>query len=114
MSKLVQAIRHTNLQIQKANCMPLATITRDIDETVIKGYDLLTKYRIQVSIGAEAYIKNNAELPIAIESTARSIVEEVFGEFRSYFREIERALWERDFDEAKMLLKQMEELMFKY
>jgi len=114
MSKLVQAIRSTNLEVHKADCMPLATITRNMDEQVVRGYNYLTKYKVQVAVGCEVYLRHTSELPLAIESSTRAIIEEVFGEFRRYHRELECALWDRNFDLAKNILKDMENQMFGY
>jgi len=114
MSKLVQAIRNTNLEVHKADCMPLATITRDLNEQPVRGFDYLTKYRIHVAIANEVYIRHQSELPLAIEVSTRAIIEEVFGEFRRYHRDLECALWDRNFDLARNILKDMENQMYGY
>jgi len=113
MSKLASAIRGTNTLQIKADCMPLTTITRDIKE-VTKNFDYLTQYRIQVCVGTDVYIRNTNELPSAMDSSTRAIVEEVFGEFKRYYRDIECALWERDFDKARDILAEMEKQMYTF
>ena len=51
-------------------------------------------------------------LTLAINRTKQQVIEGIFGEFRPYFRRIEKAIYDYDYDKAGELLYEMERLMF--
>ena len=78
--------------------------------------DIGKVYRIGCKIGSqtvisEGYRHDNA-LEHAIMRTKRQVIEGVFGEFRSHFRRIEKAIYDHDYNEAGRLLHEMEHIMF--
>jgi hypothetical protein len=113
MSKLASAIRDTCTGQHKIDYMPRATIAHTLREDVVTtqtGY--LTEYSIEARVGARVFIRQQSELPFAIQDVKSAILEEVFGEFRGYFKEAHMALWNRDFDEAMKVLGEMERQMY--
>jgi hypothetical protein len=49
---------------------------------------------------------------MAINRTKQQVIEGIFGEFRPYFRRIEKAIYSYDYDKAGEILYEMERLMF--
>lgn len=70
------------------------------------------RYRIEVRLGADAYIRDGDPVYEAIKRTKRQVIEAIFGEFRSDFREIEKAIYDYNYEEAGKLLYKMEHKMF--
>lgn len=125
MSQVVKAITATdtgNRKILSDGFSPLfqdvfsskATIRED------KYSDIIAKeYRIGVTIGANAWIEDNFYgysygdlIKESIDRTKRHVIEAIFGEFRTDFMMIERALYDRDFQKARDYLRQFEDKMF--
>ena len=77
-----------------------------------------TQYRIGVMLGAECWITETQKLSsedaveLAIQRTKRQVIEAIFGEFRADFRNIERAIYNNDMENAGVLLHAMEKKMF--
>ena len=78
----------------------------------------LKQYRIGVTLGAQVLVSENEALSNhnalteAVERTKRHVIEAIFGEFRTDFMNVERALYERDFQKARSYLTQFEKKMF--
>ena len=76
-------------------------------------------YRIQVKLGNTVMVEDHPnknheeELALAVERTKKQIVEAIFGEFRTNFRELEQALYDYDYETARVLLAKFEDQMFK-
>lgn len=70
------------------------------------------RYRIEVRIGADAYISEDESLHECVKRTKRQVIEAIFGEFRPHFRQIEKAIYDYDYHEAGKLLHEMEHKMF--
>lgn len=75
-------------------------------------------YRIGVTLGSQVWVSdfetiNDVDaLSEAIKRTKRQVIEAIFGEFRTDFMMIERALYDRDFQKARSYLTQFENKMF--
>jgi len=75
------------------------------------------QYRIGVTFSSQVWVYDAAAcdesaLSQAIKRTKRQVIEAIFGEFRTDFMMIERALYERDFDKARLYLAEFENKMF--
>jgi hypothetical protein len=81
--------------------------------------DRLLEYRIGVSIErtmrisqTEVDASNGRVLNDAVDAATRSIIEDVFGEFRTHLRAIEIALYQQDYEAARQALQACETQMF--
>lgn len=76
-------------------------------------------YSIGVKLGSKVMVEEHPnknyedELADAVDRTKKQIIEAIFGEFRTNFREIEKALYNFDYETARVLLRRFEEQMFK-
>lgn len=70
------------------------------------------RYRIEVRLGADAYIIEDDDVHESVKRTKRQVIEAIFGEFRPHFRQIEKAIYEYDYHEAGKLLHEMEKKMY--
>lgn len=70
------------------------------------------RYRIEVRLGADAYISEDDQIHDCVKRTKRQVIEGIFGEFRPHFRRIEKAIYDYDYHEAGKLLHEMEHKMF--
>ena len=91
------------------------TVREDI-QTVAAGIEV--QYRIGVTLGAECWVDEISiisepdALEMAIDRSKRQVIEAIFGEFRADFRNIERALYDRNIEEARVMLHDLEKKMF--
>jgi len=76
-------------------------------------------YQISVTLGARVTISDmlqkrdaNSDLSAAVERTKKQVIEAIFGEFRTDFRMIEKAIYDRDMNKALDSLYSMERKMF--
>lgn len=114
MSKLAKQITATRLN-EKARVMTPFNISTTLEKPISCG--LHTKFRFMAQFGAEYLINDDtAERPEPIAYTLarvrQGVVEEVFGEFRPYIRELEHALYMRDYKLAHTKLRELEKEMF--
>ena len=76
------------------------------------------QYRIGVTIGSQCWVdefeqlKHENALEEAIYRTKRQVIEAIFGEFRVDFRNIERALYDSNIEEARVMFHALEDRMF--
>ncbi len=110
MSKLVDAIEVKQTGKVKAISSNFAISVDEAYKEVMR--DIAYEYKVGVHLEVRGYAKNSKELSALKDSCKRSIVEEVFGEFRKNFREIERALYYNNLEEAKLLFANLENEMF--
>ena len=91
------------------------TVREDI-QTVTAGIEV--QYRIGVTLGSECWvdeisiISKHDALEMAIDRTKRQVIEAIFGEFRVDIRNIERALYDSNIEEARVMLHDLEKKMF--
>lgn len=83
------------------------------------NYGYTKEYRIGVSVTHSAHLTDEmirlsqgVALTDAVQTVKRAVVEEVFGEFRPYFRALEVALYEHDWNRARTLIREFETQMF--
>ena len=90
----------------------------EISETHDDYHQVVKVYRIGVTIGSQAMVDesiaadNPESLPAAIDRVKRQVIEAIFGEFRQDFMQVERALYDRDFQKARDCLRVFEEKMY--
>jgi hypothetical protein len=119
MSKVVNAIAATKEDRRRLKQTKLFqdvfSIREDI-QTLTAGTEI--QYRIGVTFGAQCWIneveklKNDNAVEMAIQRTKRQVIEAIFGEFRQDFRSIERALYDSNIEEARLMLHALEYKMF--
>lgn len=91
------------------------TVREDIQK-VAAGTEI--QYRIGVTLGAQCWVdeveqlKSDYAVDNAVERTKRQVIEAIFGEFREDFRNIERALYDSNVEDARVQLHNMEKKMF--
>ena len=91
------------------------SVRQDIAQT---GLGTETQYKIGVTIGSSCWVdglsqlKSDNALSEAINRTKRQVIEAIFGEFRVDFRNIERALYDSNIEEARVMFHALEERMF--
>lgn len=118
MSKLVQAVEASAGRNYQRRMKPerLFASMIDVEATMNKDvtYYTQTRYSIRVKLGADAWIDDHRPetLPKAIVQTQRAITEAVFGEFRPYFRELNLAVLEGNYDVLHEILDRFEKQMF--
>ena len=119
MSKVVNAIMATKedrRRLKQTKLFQDVFAVREDIQTVPTGTEI--QYRIGVTLGAQCWVneleqlKNNDVVTYAIERTKRQVIEAIFGEFRADFRSIERALYDSNIEEARVMFHALEERMF--
>ena len=76
-----------------------------------------TKYRLEAKFGATVWIDDNVKgsmdrVQWALEDVRKSIVEEVFGEFRGILNDMRVANHQSDSDRMRTLISELEYKMF--
>jgi hypothetical protein len=119
MSKVVNAIMATkgdSRRLKQTKLFQDVFAVREDIHTVTA--DIQIQYRIGVTLGAQCWVdemeqfKNDDALVMAIQRTKRQVVEAIFGEFRADFRSIERALYDSNIEEARVMFHALEDRMF--
>jgi hypothetical protein len=119
MSKVVNAIMATQedrRRLKQTNLLRDVFAVREDIQTVAPGTEI--QYRIGVTLGAQCWVseveklKNDDAVVTAIERTKRQVIEAIFGEFRQDFRSIERALYDSNIEEARVMFHALEDKMF--
>ncbi len=80
---------------------------------VAKQYKIGVTLGNTMLIGETEQLSNPDALIDGINTTKRAVVEGIFGEFRPYFRRMEMALSNYDTEQARLILHELEDLMFK-
>lgn len=123
MSQLVTAIMATDTGERRILKMKTSQLFQDVfnsREEIAEVYspDIGVAYKIGVTLGATTLVRehehmiNPNALQHAVRRTKEQVIEAVFGEFRSYFRQIDIALYKHEHEEAARLLGEMEKKMF--
>ena len=123
MSQVVKAITAEDTGDRKL-LDSFTPLFQDVFKVKEEIYDLRTEqdiakvYRIGVTIGSQCMVSQYEQLTKedvvaeAIDRTKRSVIEAIFGEFRSDIMHLETAIYDRDFLKAKHLLRVLENKMF--
>jgi len=120
MSKVVNAIMATKEDRRRLKQTKLFQdvfkVREDIQE-LNSGIEI--QYRIGVTLGAQCWIEDSLKnkngddvIEMAIQRTKRQVIEAIFGEFRDDFRSIERALYDSNIEEARIMFHALEDKMF--
>lgn len=116
MSELMKAFKVTDTYEKR---IPKTAFNLDdvlkFDTRVFKPNPYNTVYEVKASIYASAQWSDeakDAEVAQYALAVKQNLIHTVFGEFKPYFRRIERALWNEDTKEAEKLLADMEHQMF--
>jgi hypothetical protein len=117
--KFVEAVDTGNRKIIRQKMPPLFENLVSGEATVQQvPHDAGILYRIGVKFGSQALItdverlKSDHVITEAIDRTKRQIIEAVFGEFRPYFRRLELAIYDYDYETAGKILYEFERQMF--
>ena len=115
MSKISETINHRftgNVKLIKSRHLAFAHHVQDVAHIPAR------EIALELKIHARGYVTDTSAFSKfdntqeVLDSLKRSIVEEVYGEFRHYFIELNTAMYELDFDRMKLLLANMENQMF--
>ena len=124
MSQVIKAITakpQDRRRVYDKELSPIFTDVFNVKEDFAKTIGAMgtqTLYRIGCNIGAEAWIDNigvddtEQSIADAVQRTRKAVIEAIFGEFRGQFYRIEKALYDRDYEQARALLNQLEVSMF--
>ena len=118
MSKLVQAVEASAGRNYQRRMKPESLLASMIDIEAAMNKEAVrytqTRYSIRVKLGADAWMDDHRHeaLPKAIKQTQRAITEAVFGEFRPYFRELNMAVLDCNYDVLHEILDRFEKQMF--
>tara|TARA_R110000868_G_scaffold543_13_gene3982 strand:- start:1941 stop:2315 length:375 start_codon:yes stop_codon:yes gene_type:complete len=118
MSKVVNAIMATKEDRRRLKQTKLFQDVFAAREDIQTHAVMEIQYRIGVTLGAQCWVseteilKNGGALEMAIERTKRQVIEAIFGEFRQDFRSIERALYDSNIEEARVMFHALEGKMF--
>lgn len=119
MSEVVNAITATKgdrFRLKQTKLFNDVFAVREDIQTLSPGTEI--QYRIGVTLGSQCWVDELSQLKagdaveMAIERTKRQVIEAIFGEFRTDFRNIERALYDSDIETARVMFHALEERMF--
>ena len=119
MSKVVNAITATKedrRRLKQTKLFQDVFAVREEIQTIRPGTEI--QYRIGVTLGAQCWVsemeklKNDDAVELAVQRTKRQVIEAIFGEFRQDFRSIERALYDSNIEEARVMFHALEGKMF--
>ena len=118
MSKVVNAITAERGDKKRYPQSQLFQDVFKVREDIQKSPTLEVQYRIGVTLGSQCWVSELENLSRddaiekAVQRTKRQVIEAIFGEFREDFRNIERALYDSDIENARVMLHRMEDKMF--
>ncbi len=110
MSKLSDAIEARQTGFVKTHPMGFGI---EVEQSLIDHrLELLKEYKLGVTLQMRGYAMDEAELHYLKESCKRSIIQEVFGEFRPMLMELERAILNYDMEKARLTVGLIHNEMF--
>lgn len=115
MSKLLELMKAVPTGRVHLRFTPLNTLCDIKEEYTSAAYD--REYRISASFGAKVVVNDSCsdsshDLDYAVKEVKQSVNEAVFGEFRAPLREIQKLLWERNYQKASEKLSELETQMY--
>ena len=119
MSQVVNAIvatRGDRVRLKQTKLFQDVFSVREDMQTLNPGTEI--QYRIGVTLGSQCWVdelqqlKDGNALTEAMNRTKRQVIEAIFGEFRVDFRNIERALYDSNIEEARVMFHALEDRMF--
>lgn len=113
MSKLATLIEAHQTGKTKLIPAKFAPITNVVEEAVRVDFGLKMGYRLGVVFEVKGFANadDGAEIQRMKDMCKRQILHEVFSEFQPLLRRIERAMYELDYDEAKVALAELDNEM---
>jgi hypothetical protein len=119
MSKLVSALEAIPSKDRRFKKQKLFNTVVDFDSRISKEFadhiEIQTRYSLVAKFGTNVWIDDrlaDVQLPQAMRETQRAVTEAVFGEFRTYFRELNIALLENRYEDMYEILDRFEKQMF--
>jgi hypothetical protein len=120
MSKVVNAIMATKEDRRRFKQTKLFQDVFSVREDIQKlNSSTEIQYRIGVTLGAQCWVEDSLKnkngddvIQMAVQRTKRQVIEAIFGEFRDDFRSIERALYDSNIEEARIMFHALEDKMF--
>lgn len=102
----------TGTRYAKEFTYPLLSTTVEMHKPVDQAF--LNEYFIGVKLGHKVKIEDSVpnQKEEAMKVIKQSITELIFGEFRSLLAKAQYNLYNRDFDEAKKAIEEIEQRMF--
>jgi len=112
MSEIIKKIEAsmTGTRYAKELNYPLMSTTVKMHQPVDQAF--LTEYFVGVKLGHTVRIDESTQKEEAIRTIKRSITEFIFGEFRHLLTKAQYNLYDRNFDEARKALEEIEQRMF--
>lgn len=117
MSKLAAMITATQTGNARAS-RDAKYLSVDMHSQAVQGYHTEYQVRLSVTLTKDAFISEDMKTSYTdlwretLYHLRRSMIEEVFGEFRPIIIEARTAVYEKDFDRLRMLLAELENQMF--
>lgn len=112
MSEIIKKIEAniTGTRYAKEFTYPLLSTTVEMHKPVDQIF--LTEYFVGVKLGHTVKIDESTQKEEAMRTIKRSITELIFGEFRHLLTKAQYNLYDRNFDEAKRAIEEIEQRMF--
>lgn len=112
MSEIIKKIEAniTGTRYAKEFTYPLLSTTVEMHQPVDQIF--LTEYFVGVKLGHTVKIDESTQKEEAMRTIKRSITELIFGEFRHLLTKAQYNLYDRNFDEAKRAIEEIEQRMF--
>ena len=112
MSEIIKKIEAniTGTRYAKEFTYPLLSTTVEMHKPVDQAF--LTEYFVGVKLGHTVKIDESTQKEEAMKVIKRSITELIFGEFRHLLTKAQYNLYDRNFDEAKRAIEEIEQRMF--
>lgn len=112
MSEIIKKIQASMTGNRYANNDPLIHTKLEKDLNMEHGF--LTQYHIGVRLGHVVKLDDSVpnQKEEALKIMKRAITELIFGEFRHLLTKAQYNLYDRNFDEAKKALEEIEQRMF--
>lgn len=109
MSEIIRKIEASMTGARYAKTYQLISTTVEMNKPVEQAF--LTEYFVGVKLGHGVKVEDNTQKEEALRIMKRSITELIFGEFRPLLARAQYSLYNRDFDEAKRAIEEIETRM---
>lgn len=112
MSEIIKKIEAnmTGARYAKESTYPLLSTTVEMNKPVEQAF--LTEYFVGVKLGHTVRVEDTTQKEEALRIIKRAIAELIFGEFRHLLTKAQYNLYDRNFDEAKRAIEEIEQRMF--
>jgi len=112
MSEIIKKIEASMTGTRYAQTSPLLFTTVEMHQPVDQAF--LTEYFVGVKLGHTVKVDDSVpdQREQAMRIIKRSVTELIFGEFRHLLTKAQYNLYDRNFEEAKLALEEIEKRMF--